>query len=307
MLVTVAICTWNRASLLDRTLNEMRDLAVPKGIDWEVLVVNNCCTDDTEEVLERRRSQLPLRKVFESRQGQCNARNTAVSHAGGDLIVWTDDDVLVDSGWLAAYCHAAGRWPDADYFGGPIAPWYESPPPLWIEENVDLLKGMLVVRDLGPMEDFFAEDDAPFGANMAFRRRIFGNMRFDARLGLVANSSIRGDETALILALRKQGRRGVWVPGAKVRHFVPAARMTRAYLWDWAYGYGRTTVRVAAQQAARPPQKPSWRMCANRYRHGLRYWVRRALRRRSWASSYYHLAADTGIIDELRSQWNASR
>ncbi len=34
MKVTVAICTWNRADLLDQTLAEMRKLRIPVGVDW---------------------------------------------------------------------------------------------------------------------------------------------------------------------------------------------------------------------------------------------------------------------------------
>ena len=44
--VSVVICTWNRAGLLDQTLARMRELHVPAGLAWELLVVNNNCTDD---------------------------------------------------------------------------------------------------------------------------------------------------------------------------------------------------------------------------------------------------------------------
>jgi glycosyltransferase involved in cell wall biosynthesis len=45
--VSVAICTWNRAKLLDPTLDSLAGLRIPDGLDWEVLVVDNGCTDDT--------------------------------------------------------------------------------------------------------------------------------------------------------------------------------------------------------------------------------------------------------------------
>src|SRR4051812_4932182 len=109
--VTVAICTWNRSALLDRTLTSMRHLVIPEGVEWEILVVNNNCTDDTDDVLSRHFAGLPLRRVFEPRQGLSNARNAAIDVAAGELICWTDDDVLVDPGWLSAYVEAASRWP----------------------------------------------------------------------------------------------------------------------------------------------------------------------------------------------------
>jgi glycosyltransferase involved in cell wall biosynthesis len=64
MMLTIAICTWNRAKLLELTLTEMRNLQIPSGMDWEVLVVNNNCTDETDEILSRHASHLPLRRLF---------------------------------------------------------------------------------------------------------------------------------------------------------------------------------------------------------------------------------------------------
>ena len=100
--VSVVICTWNRAGLLDQTLARMRELHVPAGLAWELLVVNNNCTDDTDAVAARHRGHLPLRPVREPTPGLSNARNKGLAEARGELILWTDDDVRVDPGWLAA-------------------------------------------------------------------------------------------------------------------------------------------------------------------------------------------------------------
>src|SRR5688572_32298959 len=96
---TIAICTWNRSDLLEKTLVHMQQLAVPAGVSWEIVVVNNRCTDNTDEILAKYIGALPLRRVFEDKQGQSHARNAAAVAARGDLIIWTDDDVLVDAQW----------------------------------------------------------------------------------------------------------------------------------------------------------------------------------------------------------------
>src|SRR5262249_56770240 len=57
--LTVAICTWNRAGLLDQTLGRLRELEIPPGTEWELLVVNNNCTDDTDAVVARHAGSLP--------------------------------------------------------------------------------------------------------------------------------------------------------------------------------------------------------------------------------------------------------
>ena len=131
-LVTVVVCTWNRAASLARTLDGMTRLAVPDGVAWELLVVNNRCTDDTDAVIASFDGRLPIRGTHESVPGLANARNRGIAEAAGAYVAWTDDDVLVDERWLAGYCAAFRRWPEASVFGGPIEPEFEGEPPAWI-------------------------------------------------------------------------------------------------------------------------------------------------------------------------------
>src|SRR5262249_22427954 len=150
MHVTVAICTWNRANLLDQTLARMRELAIPTGTRWELLLVNNNCTDATDEVIAKHADALPLRRLLETKQGLSHARNCALEHLRGELLIWTDDDVLVDPGWLAAYVDAANATPGAGYFGGPVEPWFEAEPPSDIKRHLAAIRGAFALVDYGP-------------------------------------------------------------------------------------------------------------------------------------------------------------
>ena len=101
----------------------------------EVVVVNNNCEDHTDEVIRAFVDRLPIRREFEPERGHSRARNRGVDTAKGDYIVWTDDDVVVDPGWLAAYSRAFRRWPEAALFGGPIIPKFEPPSPKWLAQS----------------------------------------------------------------------------------------------------------------------------------------------------------------------------
>ena len=92
MKITVAVCTWNRAQLLEKTLERMTQLRQPERADWELLVVNNNCTDTTDAVIAAFAARLPIRRVWQPVPGLSNARNAAVEHAAGDYIIWTDDE-----------------------------------------------------------------------------------------------------------------------------------------------------------------------------------------------------------------------
>ena len=239
MRLTVAICTWNRSELLRQTLEHMTRLRVPGAITWELLVVNNNCTDATDAVIAEFAAQLPLQRLFEPTPGQSSARNAAVRAATGDYLVWTDDDVLVDSEWLAAYAAAFARWPDAVIFGGPITPWFEGNPPKWLKAAFHKVSNAYAVLDLGSQPVPLGHDAYPFGANMAFRTDVLRRKTYDPSLGLRPGGSMRGEEMVLIRELFSAGERGWWVPEARVQHFVPRRRQTVEYLREYYRGSGQ--------------------------------------------------------------------
>jgi glycosyltransferase involved in cell wall biosynthesis len=174
MLLSVAICTWNRARPLRVALSSLTGLVDPDGASWEVVVVDNNSTDDTLPAVEEYRDLLPIRYVFEPRQGLSHARNRAMQEAGGDLIVFTDDDVRVDPRWLAEYASAAQEFPDATFFGGTIDLCFACHPPRWLRNNLSLFQTAYACRSVDPGTIMISRrQELPFGANMAFRRSVF--------------------------------------------------------------------------------------------------------------------------------------
>jgi glycosyltransferase involved in cell wall biosynthesis len=302
MRVSVAICTWNRAKLLDHTLNVMQSIRVPGNVEWELLVVNNNCADETDQVLSRHSDALPIRRLFEPNPGLSNARNCAIAHATGDLILWTDDDVLVDENWLAEYVLAADNWPDAVFFGGTVDPWFESTSAAWVQRNLATFQGAFAIRQLGPDVRKMAEDERPFGANMAFRKEVLQKRAFDTRLGRCESNMLSGEDVAMIEQLRQRGQHGVWVGTARVRHFVPSSRTTEKYIWSYFHGLGRTA--VLKNGAPRGLTLGIWPL--RTLRKYATATVRRSIfgltRGRRWATAFRLAARAKGTLDEVRNQ-----
>jgi glycosyltransferase involved in cell wall biosynthesis len=259
MHLTVAICTWNRASLLDQTLTEMQKLRIPEGLSWELLVVNNRCTDNTDAVLERHSGALPLRRLFEPKQGHSNARNCAVSNASGDVLVWTDDDVLVDPEWLAEYALAISANPDVSIFGGPISPWFEGNAPDWLLRVWPRVANAYAIRDLGEQPVEFNDATLPFGANFAIRLAAQREYPFDPTTGRNGKGMLGADETTVIRAMLRDGHRGLWAPKARVRHYIPSDRQTIHYLRRFFDGQGQILAREQTWgEAPKLFGKPRW-------------------------------------------------
>lgn len=294
--VTVAICTWNRARLLDATLAQMCKLRIPPGTEWELLVVDNNCTDETPEVIERYAGRLPIRRLFEPEQGKSKSVNRALRTAAADLLLFTDDDVLVDEDWLAAYMAAAKRWPNAGFFGGLITPWYEHEPPSWFRDNLRVLAPATALRDLGPIERELGADEPPFGANMALRRAAFSSRDFDSSLGPRGDDQVRGEETTYCRALAHDGFQGVWVPSAKVQHFIFASRLTLDFVRAYWAGLGRTEVRLAGDAGSGVPRWV-YRAFAQAY---VTYLWHRAIRHPNWVRSLMQASRIRGVLMEYR-------
>lgn len=300
MNVSISICTWNRAKLLDQTLEKMRNLRIPEGVEWEVLVVNNHCTDDTDDVIRCHQKSLPLRHLHEDRPGKSYAVNLSVREAQGDLILFTDDDVLVAEDWIATYVAAANDWPDASFFGGTVDYWFESEPPRWLFRNLRLLTAHYALRNVSPSIIPFPDGESPFGANMAIRREALKAFQFNTNLGPTKNNQVRGEELELLKRMKDAGHKGIWVGPAKVRHFIPTERLNKKFIWEWSRGHGRSYVRVFGM-----PECPT---VGGVPRWVLRKYIEKRLqslflnpfKNAAWVKSYIWSAYLQGIMDEVR-------
>jgi glycosyltransferase involved in cell wall biosynthesis len=240
--LTVAICTWNRSQVLRQTLDRLTKLTIPPGVVWEVLVVDNNSTDATARVLKDFLSRLPIRALRERRQGKAHALNLATAEAAGEFILWTDDDVLVHQGWLAAYDAAFRRWPDAGLFGGPIEPVFVGTPPWWLSRvfphswAASAYGTLMFGEEALPL----SEELRPYGANMAVRRELQRQFRYDPSRGPRGSHYVVGEETTMVLAMLRAGHSGWYVPDARVQHIVPPSHQTTAHLRRYARGFGES-------------------------------------------------------------------
>lgn len=243
MHVTILICTWNRAALLADALEALTVIRAPDGAGWDVVVVNNASTDDTQDVLQSFTSRLPLTIAAEPRPGVSHARNRGLDAARGDYVLCTDDDVRVDAEWLAAFVEGAHRHPRAAVFGGRIVPWFPSPPdPDLVEAFPALAQGFCAVdHDVpeGPLPASVRIN----GANMAFRTSLARELRFDPRFGPSRGRAVVGDERDLIERCIAAGHDPIWLPRMTVRHYVAPERMTLKYLRRYYEDWATTVVR----------------------------------------------------------------
>lgn len=239
--ISVCICTFNRAALLERTLRQLATVRVPSGVCYEVVVVDNGSIDATPAVLQALQGTLPLRPVREERLGLSHARNAAARAARGNLLLWTDDDVLVEPGWVEGYVRAATDFPCVGFYGGPVDPWFEGEPPAWLRQSFPTLGQAYAIRDLPPGTTELSLGSLPYGANFATRAELHSRLSFDLDLGRVGRrGGCLSEESSFLQRALDLGYTGRWVPESRVAHLIPRERQTLRYLREYFVVAGST-------------------------------------------------------------------
>jgi glucosyl-dolichyl phosphate glucuronosyltransferase len=241
--VSVVLCTWNRATLLEAALEALtRQDAAPAH---EIVVVDNNSTDDTRRIVERfAATHEQLRYVFEPAAGLSHARNTGIAHTSGPIVAFTDDDVRVPADWLRNVVATGEQYQDAAYFGGPVRPIWTQPPPVWLIE--DAWSG-LGVQSYG---DRVCRMDARrpqclIGANLVIRRRTLDAIGgFDPAVQRVQEGIGSTEDDEYQRRIWMTGAYGIYEPRLSVDALVTADRLTRSYHRRWHFGHGRHIARM---------------------------------------------------------------
>jgi len=235
MKVSVILCTFNRCESLLTALESLALSTVPESVEWEVLVVDNNSSDSTREVAESfcRKHAAHFRYIFEPKPGKSYALNRGIQEAAGEILAFTDDDLIVEPTWLqnlTAHLHN-GKWAGA---GGRVLPERSFLPPRWIPLNQRYALAPLSVFDpgleAGPL------DESPFGASMAFRRSVFekyGGFRTDLGPGLGGRNPRKSEDNEFGHRIRAAGEHLRYEPSAVAFHSVPPSRVNQGYFLKW--------------------------------------------------------------------------
>ena len=117
MKVSVIVPTHNRADALEKTLAhlQLQVFAHP----WEVIVVNNNCSDNTDEVVAAAIKDFPvtLKLLHEKKPGASAARNAGAMAASGEYLLFIDNDILTPTDFIQRHCNDLEKFKGSWFVG----------------------------------------------------------------------------------------------------------------------------------------------------------------------------------------------
>lgn len=243
--ISILLPTFNRAPVLARTLAALA--AVDRsGVEVEIVIIDNASTDDTAAVVAGFRDRLPLVYLHEPRAGKNCALNRALRECLlGDLLVFIDDDITPQPGWITEIVAASERWPTIAVFGSRVlVEWPDGAAPAWIVADWVKVFGF-AWHDLGNEEKPYQGSKTPMGPCYWIRKEVLARVpEFDESIGPRPTNRIMGSEMSFLTRVAEAGYHMVYCPQVCVRHRIAREECTVPALRRRAYRCGRGEIRV---------------------------------------------------------------
>jgi glycosyltransferase involved in cell wall biosynthesis len=233
MIFSIVICTYNGAIRLPATLRHLAALEIPDGASAELLLINNACTDDTDNVVINCWQQFgvpfKIHMLHMPIPGKSNALQMGVSKAAGDFIIICDDDNGLNPDYLLQIQKLMQHHPSVGIAGGLAVPIADISFPEWFEHY-----GLAYAFGAQMQQAGFTTGKVPlWGAGMVIRtslaKRIFAAQQpflLSCRKG---DQLLSGGDDEICYRGWLLGADSYYSPTLSLKHYMPEARLTAAY------------------------------------------------------------------------------
>lgn len=246
-LISVITCAHNpKLKYLQQVLEALKCQTLDSNL-WEYLLIDN----GSREALENRIDlswQPHARHIHEERLGLTMARLRGIEDAKGEILVFVDDDNVLDSDFLEQVLHVSRQWAFIGAWSGQTRPGFDVPPPAWTSRYW----GNLVIREFE--DDIWSNlphlpETMPCGAGMCVRREVaehYAHLHSSGRrpvmLDRTGKSLLSGGDNDLAACACDLGHGMGLFAALKLTHLIPPQRLEEDYLVRLAEGISYSTV-----------------------------------------------------------------
>jgi len=241
--ISVIVCCYNSAKRLSKTLSFLLNQKTVSPVRWEIIIINNNSTDNTEEVaisiLSEKETSIPYKIVLEKQPGLSHARRRGVYESSFENIIFCDDDNWLHPYYITKVFNKFDSDERIGAIGGYGVPVFEdNKEPGWFKQY----QGAFACGKQGISSSFITKERSYlFGSGLAVRKSILleiyreNLLKLSDRKGQSINSG--GDsEICLYVALR--GFELYYDEDLKYEHFIQSGRVTWAYIKKLYFGFG---------------------------------------------------------------------
>lgn len=222
--LSVVICCYNSGWVIERTLNALKKQNVDHELSWEIILVDNCCSDNTVELAKRTMKDctIPFRITKEERPGLANARRKGILEVRYDIVIYCDDDNLLSERYVQTMYDIMRSDERIGASGGKGIAEYQVEPDKIVRDN----SGAYAI---GSQLD---HDCWLFGAGVTLRtvlvREIYDKQRC-YMMGRRGGELLSGDDSELVMSIVLRGYRIAPTDDATFIHVLKANRLTAEY------------------------------------------------------------------------------
>ncbi|HLP58987.1 MAG TPA: glycosyltransferase [Candidatus Deferrimicrobium sp.] len=248
--VSVVVCCYNSAGVIIPTIKSLSVQHVPPGAAYEVILVDNNCTDDTVPLAQNawNNPAIPLRIVKEPQPGLIYARKTGVFQAGYQILLFVDDDNILEPDWIERLVEMYSQWPDVGAIGGYNEPLFDGEEegewnrPAWFKEFSSIYA--CTPKNTNPGVSVFKQ--TLFGAGLSVRtqavRDLFASPLPLFLVGRTQDTLHRGDDSEICLRLGLMGWKLWYEKNLKLKHYILRHRVNWDYVLQARKGGGHADI-----------------------------------------------------------------
>ncbi len=236
MIVTIAICTYNRSYYLKKCIDALLPQIEISPDHVKIMVIDNNSIDDTAVLINNyKNNHIDIDYFKETDQGLSYARNRAIKECNTAYLGYLDDDAIPNDDYIPTLLNIIHEH-HPDCFGGTYYAYYENQKPKWLSDSF----GSKVLLSDHPKK---IETGFLSGGNMYFKLHILKELKgFDVTKGMKGNKIGYAEEDDLQLRLRKAGYSIFFDPHLAMVHLVANYKTKVFWHIKKAYVAGKSTV-----------------------------------------------------------------
>jgi glycosyltransferase involved in cell wall biosynthesis len=233
--LSVIVCCYNSAHVLAETLRSLAHQEINPVCDWELILVDNASTDNTASIAQHLwtsfQTTQPIHIVTEKRPGLSFARETGINQAIFDIVLFCDDDNILDAHYFEKGIALMSQLPQVAMLGGKGIAQSKNPSPIWFDRYSYHFAVGTQANEPG---DITLEKGYVYGAGSFLRLSHYYTLKNSGFVytltGRKGKSLLSGEDNELGYALSLIGFHIYYDEQLHFQHILPSNRITLAYL-----------------------------------------------------------------------------